>query len=298
MLYSPRGTAALVSTNPAQPAGAASYGFNNLIFQSEFDSINEIDVNNTLQPGYKWYVQSLVVGTYPTNTKLIFPSSCFSISNSVLTFNPSNPLGGTPDGGSIYSAGFKNDNTFIGNTIPKGGFYAECRMSYDPTLSTIGRSWFPAFWMWDKSIVLNSATNTPYSGNRYSEFDVFEAATGSGTTTPNYVCWDWTGPGSFVRNTNYVLGVPTVDSNFHTYAVLWVPQVKNSGSGLVRRYIDGVAIGGSDVNYSSSTISAQANTGATTGWMSGADVSTQGFTLNLQSGLNWPINIDWVRVWQ
>lgn len=282
------------ASSPAIPAAAASYGFNTLTFYDDFNSLSTIDVNNTMQPGYKWYVQSLVLGTYPTNTLIAFAPSSFSVASSILTYTPNTPVGDPNSGGNIYCAGFKSDNTFVGNTIAPTGWYAECRMSYDP--SKVSGNWFPAFWMWDKSIMLNSATNTAYGTHRYSEFDIFESYGTSGT---GYVDWDWSSPSTQVSNTNSNLGVPSpVDSGFHKYGLLWVPQAKNGGTGLIQRYIDGVHYPAGDVTYSSSTISSNATTGATTGWMSGADASTQGFTVQLQTGSNCPINVDYVQIWQ
>jgi hypothetical protein len=281
------------------PSAASAYGFNTLTFDSEFDDISEIDVNNTLKPGYKWYVQSLVLFTYPKNTLIAFAPSSFSVSNSILHYSPNTPAGDPDSGGNIYSAGYKADNTFVGNTIKPTGFYAEARMKYDPTCINATKFWFPAFWMWDESIMYNSGTNTAYGSNRYTEFDIFEA---TGNTVVGYTDWDWSQLGSSlvqVKNINDMLGVPNpIDNQFHIYAIRWVPMAKNGGTGYITRYVDNVYKSAGDVTYSSSTISAEAASGATTGWMSGTDASTMGFTVQLQAGENCPIDVDWVRIWQ
>lgn len=285
---------------PAQPAPAIAQGYNTLTFWDDFNSLSTIDVNNTLRPGFNWYVQSLVLGTYPTNTKLIFPSTCFSVGGSVLTYTPNTPLGGSVTGGNIFSAGWTGTGDgFVGNTIAPTGWYAECRMAYDPTISQPGHTWFPAFWMWDKGIMYSSSINT-FNGERFTELDIYEAIPTGTPNVPNqkYVDWDWSSLSAVVSNTNSSLGVPVLDKKFHTYGVLWVPQARNGGTGLIKRYVDGVHIAGGDVEYSSSTISAQAGVGATTGWLSGLDVSTRGFTVQLQTGEGWPIYVDYVQIWQ
>lgn len=295
-----KGSGTVPAPTLSPPSAAVEYGFNSLSFNDEFDSLSTIDVNNTLQPGFKWYVQSLVLGTYPTNTLIAFAASSFTMPVAgVLHYAPNTPVGDPASGGNFFSAGYKADNTFVGNTIQPTGFYAEARMKYDPTCINATKNWFPAFWMWDKGIMYNSGTNTAYGSNRYTEFDIFEA---SSNTTVDYVDWDWSNPGggiTQVRNTNYTLGVPTpIDNNFHIYAMRWVPQTKHGGTGYITRYVDNVYKSAGDVTYSSSTISAQANSGATTGWMSGADASVLGFTVQFQAAEGCPIDVDWVRIWQ
>lgn len=300
------GGPAPVSSGPSVPAPAAAWGFNTLPFDDEFDSISSIDVNNTLAPGFKWYVQSYLFGTHP-NQLYVVNSASFSVSSGVLTYNPNNcsPSCGVT-GGNIYSVGWVPGSppTYVGNTIQPTGFYAEARIAYDPSLAPAsGNRWFPAFWLWDKSILLKEADSLSYGGAHYTEFDVFEATPngGGGSVEAQYVDWDWYQPSGTTtqkRNTNYALAVPTIDAGFHTYGLLWVPMVKNGGTGLIQRYVDGVLISAGNVTYTSTTASPTPNGGYATGWMAGADSSTQGFSVNLQTGNGWPMQIDYVRVWQ
>lgn len=290
------GAAPVSSINPPTPA--ITFGYNSLAFGDEFDSLSTIDVNNTLAPGFKWYAQSLVLGSYPTNTLLVFNAASFTMPVAgVLHFSPNTPAGDPYSGGNFYSAGYKADNTFVGTKIDvTKGFYAEARMKYDPTCINATKPMFPAFWMWDGSIMYNSGTNTSFAGTHLSELDIFEAFD---ATTTWYVDWDWTSLVAQVRNTNYVLSVPSpIDNGFHIYAMRVVPQNKNGGTGYITRYVDNIYQSSADVNYTSTGISAQANTGATTGWMSGIDTSVKGMTVQFQAATGCPIDIDWVRIWQ
>jgi len=83
---------------PSQPAVASSWGYNALTFWDDFLTTGTIDVNNTCQPGYNWYVQSTL------------PQSA------------SNP------GGYVGPTGSR----LVGRTF-KGGMYAEARLNFNPT---------------------------------------------------------------------------------------------------------------------------------------------------------------------
>ncbi len=280
---------------PAQPAPAVAQGYNRLTFWDDFNSLSTIDVNNTLQPGYNWYVQ-MHAGIYPDDIIDIIPASALSISNSVLTINYT----GTNQA-ILTQVGYigKTGTRQVGTAIAPTGAYWECRMAFDPALAAIGSFNWPAFWMWDNQITLNNADFTNWSG-RYTELDFMEwLPTGPGTGAYSYTDWDWNGTSNIIANVNNNINVPNpVDNKFHTYGCLWIPMARNNGTGIIRRYIDGALVSSMNVSYSATTISGSAAPGATTGWMSGLDTSQLGFSTMLDAGPNWPVYVDYVQVWQ
>lgn len=284
------GGAAVPAQSPAQPAAAASYGFNNLAFFDDFLSLSTIDVNNTQNPGYNWYPSWFNFGTASTYT--VHPASTFSVNNSILTWNPTNQVG--RQGGAFGSAYFNSTTkTFTKGfmTNPGKGFYAEVYMQFGATPG-LSNNWFPAFWSWDGGVWVYNSPSTAYGSNRFSELDFMEYQPGYDVQT-----YDYSSAGTVGRtNTGYpAIADPTA---WHKYGMLWAPQNLNGGTGLLQTWVDGVHYSAADVTYSSTTISAKASGGATTGWMSGLDTSALGLMINFQTGYQWPIQVDYVQVWQ
>lgn len=280
------GGVAPARSGPAQPAAAALYGFNRLTFFDDFTSINTIDVNNTLQPGFNWYMRNLV----QTGGGIVTQNpSTVSVSSSVLTFTPNSSSGGWL--GTYGLVGNAGSATNVGSGIAAGGGYFECRIAFSP--QSVVNLW-PTFWMIDQQVFLNVINSLSFSSN-YAEIDFFEYEGGA-----SYTDWDWYSAATQYKNTNTsIAGTPNIaDGSYHKIGGLLVPQAKNSGTGLIERYIDGVAYSSSIVNYSATTVSPQAQVGAPTGWMAALDHSTLGFNLQIGSGGGWPINVDYVMVWQ
>jgi hypothetical protein len=271
----------------AQPAPAAAYGFNTLALYDDFDSINTIDINNTLQPGYKWYVSQLNAKASQFN---VMPASAISVAGSILTLNLPN-LPGLALGSTGYIPG--TPPTPIGFAAKNTGGYYEIRMAFNPNLYT-GNGW-PAFWIFDKLIQLNAYSNLGWSGN-LCEVDFVEAL---GPSNVQGNDWHWTSASTFFNNTN--TGMNGLISDFtvmNDYGCRIVPQSKANGGGRIERYINGTLVGANAVtDYTAAGISSKAIATAPTGWMSPLDTSA-GFNVLLSSGVNWPLNIDRVQVWQ
>ena len=291
------GFANVIGTMPVQPVAAKTWGYNTPFFWEDFNSLSRsVDINNTLLPGYSFYPHWYNYGT--TSQWNTWPSSCFTVNNSVLTFSPTNLRDSSGrSGGSIVSAAYLDNGApvpYVGTLIQPGGFYVETRVQFgaSPGLSN---NWFPSFWAWDGDIFVNNSPNSSYGANRYSELDVFEF---DGSSFDRQV-FDYSQANgrNAVGSTNFGLTVSNPNS-WHNWGMLCVPPSLNAGTGLIQTYIDGVHSPGNDVTYSSSTISSQAGTGATTGWMGGLDVSTLGLTIQIQTGYQWPINVDWVVGWR
>jgi hypothetical protein len=84
--------------------------------------------------------------------------------------------------------------------------------------------------------------------------------------------------------------------NFHKYGCLWVPQSLNGGTGIIRRFFDGVELSGcSPLTYSA--------TGGT--WPHGSipaglyqNLDSQQMMICLEAGYQQPVLWDYVMVWQ
>lgn len=281
---------------PAQPAAAADAGYDTLSFWDDFSTLS-VDVNNTAADGFNWYMQQYKYGTYPTPTGYTLPASSASVKGSILTFYFTEAQ--KVPNYCLSSAGWNSERGFYGRTLDNTGFYIEARMAYNPALSTVGHDHFPAFWLMDQGVLQHNAEGGNYTGDvREDELDIIEAWPGNGTVTPIYVDWEYRNGVATASNTNTNLGVPTVDANYHTYGLLWVPMSRNSGTGLIKRYVDGVHIAGGDVSYTANGISSQAGSGALTGWLSGLDNTEHGLIMFIQAGPDWPVYVDYVQVWQ
>lgn len=270
----------------AVPAAAALYGFNNRVFFDDFDSISTVDVNNTLAPGYKWYLHG--IAPYITTADKI------SVSNSILTISGSSTQGWS----AINMVGFSGSSypyTPVGTTFPAGGFYVEIKIAADAPGANPG---WPGAVIWDARLI-NSQNGGTYPANGLAEIDIFENI-GTGTPQLETVDWTWYSNATQYRQTNYTPNVGTGalnDGLFHTIGVLNVPQSKNGGTGLINRYFDGVHQTNTDVTYFTNSTSPQQNGTPQVGWMSCLD-DTTGLFVALETGNNWPLHIDSVQVWQ
>ena len=274
---------------PTQPAPAATYGYNTLKLWDDFTSLSTIDVNNTLAPGFNWYIQNSQGKTYTQ------APGCCKVDGTILTFTPKTNLGGW-----LCTCGWTgiSPNYTVGNAIAPTGAYFEARMS------SAGRDtngpWWPAFWLYDNQITINiaAANNFPWNGNHYAEIDIMEKF-GVDTTVLSTV-WDWSGftqPSTPIAAGTHFPASGTLNfADFHTYGCLWVPASKNGGTGLIQFFIDGVHQAGIDVTYSQTGASPEGN--GTIGQFYCLDTSVLGYNLQIGSGAAWPILVDYVMVWQ
>ena len=285
-----------------QPHPAAKYGFHRLTFSDDFLSPNTIDVKNTLAPGYKWYMANAMIPQDSPDgnlhTGVVQSPASVSVANSILTFVPS-----AKSGGWLTNVGYKGASAprTVGTPIAATGGYFECRTSFDPDFTPAASfiypfQYWPAFWIEDIDLWLAINDRNPAIGNKpeLDFFEYFSRSIGYGMDMH-----DWTNnvhsAGLISSVVNASLGSPGFQK-MNTFGTLWVPQGKNSGRGIVRRYFNGKHIAAADVTYSSTTASPQA-TGGFPGVFSDMDTSS-GFVLQIGSGHGWRIHVDYVRVWQ
>lgn len=208
------------------PAQAAAFGFNTVKYCETFATNQGIDTNNTLNPGFNWYIQHY--GAQPRNT--IPPR--FLLNDGTGTWL----AGDTNSKSSVLftAAQIGTTQNYVGTSFT-GGFYAECDRKLNPAAITNGE---PS--MWFASIPFMLSTNT--SGNPpfpYIEVDVFDW-NNSAAHLANVYEWDnstttWWG------NTNNATSLPgVVFTNYNTYGFLFVPSTQNGGTGLFKWYVNNV----------------------------------------------------------
>lgn len=276
---------------PSQPWPAYKYGFNRNVFYEDFNNLNGIDVNNTLAPGFNFYVQTNV--NAPNNAAKVVPSSAFSVSNSILTFTP--PSGVSGD---IGTAAYQSPSqAATPGTVFNGAGYFEARIR----VNNAGSTGAPAFWMIDDLILSNIGTEgsggpgacPAFPTGGLSEVDFMEFF----GSPIDIDCYNWYSCSSTVRNTNFLPSSQPTTTNFNLYGSLILQPSRNNGTGLIIPYINRVALPECTVTFTSSGISPQAASGAQNGWMNSVITST-GMTIFLTCGGGGSMDIDYVQVWQ
>lgn len=252
---------AAVSTAPLAPAAASAAGYTKLSFASEFNSLDEIDLTGAGVPGKKWYTDR-PFGSKNTKT------SDLTIKDGVLTINQ------TDDDPNIAIVS-GSSHTTAGQAFQYG--YFESRIRINPA-DFAGKKGWPSFWMMDADHfrgINNSA---------WGEIDIMEMYHEEGTAFSNI----YTGTLHSHTDTevdatsgfNSYLTMPEIDwTQFHTFGALWTP-------GRVTWFIDGKQV--LDAPYSKSTNPLL---------VPQLDGAGRKQNLILGSGINLPMQVDWVRAW-
>ena len=172
--------------------------------------------------------------------------------------------------------------------------YFEARMRFDPTLGKEGRG-FPAWWAFS---VYHSRVNNM---DRWAELDFFEAyaeySDYSGAFVGTVHDWNDSSKVHYQSSNNWQPLPEETDFNkWHTYGCLWTP-------GEITWYFDDVPL--MTQKYSATAppepipnAGEGSPTPAPPGTFSILDTDPEGMLLILGSDPNWPLYVDWVRVWQ
>jgi len=273
---------------PPQAALAATWGYNNLVFDDEFTTTGTIDVNNTLNPGYNW----LVTNIHPGNTSTLLPS-IFSITTpSILNFTQST----ANTAAWMVNASAKTTTTYYGRTLTATGWYAEMRFSLsgnsnpnqgNPVNGSEFNWWFMQM---DNSLAQAYSFN---AGHPCAEVDVFEWGLSSSNSLYSHVL-NWTSYNSTTEIGGYDGSSAAIDlTQYHTLGFLWVPTTKNSGTGIIQVYLDGVILNSAiNITYTNPST-----------YYSAMESSTLGYQMLLGYWINgyvspFGFNVDYVRVWQ
>lgn len=275
------------SADATVPAAAANMQWTRLVFCDDFDSLDTIDTKGTGAEGFNWY-------TYRPSGLL--PQSAYTVANSALTLT---------DSQYAYNWGLSTSDMRTGNGQSWTFGYFEARISFNPTLGTSGSGW-PSFW----SVSEYKATHL--NAQDFGEIDFFEAFPQNSSPGNYYGAFggtvhDWhhnLTSGADVESsagyTDYINGRNVVPSDvdwtqWHVVGCLWTP-------GQITWYLDGRQM--LTQQYSASTQGnpvASDATGATPapiGVWDIIDAEQMGMMLILGTGPNWPIHVDYVRVWK
>lgn len=268
--------------SPTVPAAAGKY--NRLAFEDNFDSISTIDTGNTGAPGFKWYP----AGVHKWGKPDTQPSE-YSVNNSVLRIAPSH---------STYNRNFmtRDPNTGEGQSFGRG--YYEVRMRVDAdgvrNVPPENSSW-PAFWA--QSNHLHRLNQRPYV-----ELDMVEIM-----RKDEFLGTLWAHHGGqfdkslMIKNRKADYRNPNYHSaDWHTYGCLW-------DTNGVEWYIDGVLVlkqyWGEKRNLlapndpQQNPVAAD-GTNPTLNNPFGLFDSETAIDVILGTGKTWPMEVDWVRIWQ
>jgi len=281
----------VTGTNIPTPPAIAGLGYS-LVWDDEFnDGLNSIDLNNTGAAGYKWYVQIAELGTSPASDFTNLEPSGLRI------------LTGGNANAQLQSSYSMN----VGENIAgSDGFYIESRIRY-PTQTDLSEGW-PAFWLRAAEQCYGTAqwpTQTAGYEN-FTEIDIMEydvtyagLNTYGGAVLNWYGIWNPTNGYQDVRGTNpTVINYPdgnNPDKIWHTYGCLVVPSTQTTnGLGYIQMFIDNVAT--ADISYWTSPTNL--GTPPPSGTHIYSTIESQHHPIVLGTGINWPMDVDWVRVWQ
>ena len=186
----------------------------------------------------------------------------YSVQNGCLTIS-NDPL--TGGGGGLATVGSPNATTGIFQHA-----YFEASIQFDPTLANSSNDW-PSFWSW--------AIEQDQGANPSGELDFMEAFP-TGSSPPVEIATtihQWNDGSSIAQSPN---NTPTLPANFdystfHTYGTLWTPD-------QVSWYIDNQLVM-SEITGPGTDFTA---------------LEQDHMYVILNTGLNWPMVVDWVRVWQ
>ena len=262
-------------TNLMPPAGAAAADFSKLIFQEEFDDASGIDLEDTREPGFNFYPK-LLYGDY------VLPAEHIKVSEGVLhLFNPENHAQGD-----LFTAVTTGPDEWIGFTASKenGGAYFEASIAFDPTTEPVDG--FPAFWTLAVEHFAGSFDKT--KPHQFLEIDFMEYN------------WKWYDDPTDYLHANHIwqmdpdsgrtivtipkprsaLVIDTPEgtdyNRFNTFGCLWIP----GEDGRIDTYFNNELL--RSVQFKEYPVARCAD-----------DLH---FPVFLGCG-NWPIKVDWVRVW-
>jgi hypothetical protein len=192
--------------------------------------------------------------------------------------------------GNIATVPYNENNE---TTVQKGRFkhcYMETYMQFNPAIQSVvppgqtspeGNGTFGWAGFWSTGL-FNANTGTP----NYTEVDFFEyygtAFQNPRPTNIQTSTIDWPSPG--ITGDGGKGSYSPIDANWHTYGCLWVST--GTGTGMLYFYFDNVEYG-----------SCVTGTGVNPN-VGGSFLESNGYLcLRYGAGNQWPVNIDWCRVW-
>ncbi|MFL5281022.1 MAG: family 16 glycosylhydrolase [Rhodopila sp.] len=265
-------------SGPIPPPQAVAAGYTTATFNDDFTDPNDISADNT--GVHNWYLHN----GFDTNNKYganLTPSD-YTVSNGMLTMLDTNGYPGlntvNTNHPAISTPTSHASNTGSGLAFQYG--YFEASIKFDPSYGSLGPSeGWPSFW---------ASAVQAYNGiNPYAELDFMEAYPTPGNNPPvtlSGTVHQWLTGTSGYQNTNNGMPLPKgINMNsFNTYGCLWAPT-------NITWYINNQVI--MSVPTATATLT---STGTNT--FSAANASQM--YLQLGTGHNWPMQVNWVHVFQ
>jgi hypothetical protein len=253
--------ASAVGSSALQPAGAKAWNFNRRLQFIDFTTQAPIDINNTNQSAYQFFVNMALSDGWGAGAP-VTPSSAFTT-----VANGTNIAISTQDNSSMFSLsdrglGASPNNYYDLEFSAGAGFYIEFNAAIDKSLES---SEHTAFWMAPREAM----TGSRGSGN-WVEDDILEIVDSSGTMLQNLHRW-----ANSVLKSSLVSGSQNFgtlnDTNLHTYGRAAIPASLNGGLSKREIWLDGVHQTANDVIFSASGTCAQCTDNTTVGMYSEAD---------------------------
>jgi hypothetical protein len=284
----------------------AAWIINGVELYDNFTSLSSsVDLNNTLNPGYKWYVNNKAPNSWNTpwwGSLSPSPASNFSQpSPSIMQIYDPTMGNAVPFTSLIYSVGFLQSGGYVGTAwgapVIFDGYFSWNWQNNDP-------DWFahygegPAFWAH-----MLEAMDLP-GVTQWIEWDWVSFGGGGsavhpsllsgqgGTTTSYNISDSWVNTAS-----GMVLG------EFHRISGMWLDMATTGGKGFYASFFDGQFVQVSDVYYDD-TDSWPADPTQPSGagaWAEGQHfpmmIGTVANTTDTTTFAGWPIQVDWVKVY-
>ena len=290
---------------PTPPTQASAVGFTNLVFDDEFTTNTTFTTSTSATSGYNWYFYPwgpLTASAVTINTGA--GTGALAGATGIATVNGGVCIQTVP----TYPA---NANVIPG-TYQHAYFEARCQFSPTVTGSGGPAGGWPSFWSFGISAFAGTATG--YT----SENDFFEAyPNGNAGSTSDCINtlhnWEHSATG--------VCGTDTDDTNsdnqsltlvgssesgqpddgaWHTYGCLWVQT--SATAGYIEYYLDNyLVVHQNGVTRFLTGTNQSLASGVISNGVMGTSLTNQEVDhmfLIIGSGDGWPMNVDWVHVWQ
>lgn len=281
------------------PPDAVAAGFTLNTFTAFTNA--SVDIDNTGRSGFSWYPWNFFGGRARPENIVLNPDSSVTLIGDV-----------TGPNGQLATATAKKGAKFAGIAFG-GGAYVEASIRFDPAVArNKGTRGFPSFWALPLEHAATGAdqwNGKPQGFEHFIEVDFFEYDINEPNLGPNYYganMHDWYGvynktcaPRGFCDVSRIYSDVKTAVrgdtdfTQFHLYGFLWVPATEST-MGYAQFYFDRNPVG-RRVTWTKFMEQSDAPDGQS--WQFGA-LDNQHLVLILGTGVNKPMTVDSVNVWQ
>lgn len=277
------------------PAQASALGLTVIHACDTLTSNQAVDVTNTMNPGYDWYISSPVI------SQNILPAA--NVSNTSTNLYITQAAAAPTQG--LITNGRKLTAPYYTGAVVTGSFYVELDFAFNPITPVSSPSEWPAWWASETLHNLNGvldATKYPFI-----ELDFMECVPGSiGTNcNTNQQIHIWKKSGSSTVNpctsaSGSALPGGTNRANFNTYGMLHLNASDNGGTGLLKWYVNNQQMQSCSYTSTTMTCSGQLNP------FSGTDcvgtelyqMETQAMLFIITAGQSWQVNAKNFHLWQ